>query len=90
MKRHGEHTLYYTVYTLPSHNSSWSSECEKIIYMPVCIVVLEVTSACIHRSFHFPGVQLLQMIQSLELTELLLAPRAKISLTHRFSVSQHK
>ncbi|CAI8009280.1 hypothetical protein GBAR_LOCUS6262, partial [Geodia barretti] len=34
-----EHTWYCT---LPSHISSWSSECENIIYMPVCIVVLEV------------------------------------------------
>ena len=77
----GEHTWYCT---LPSHISSWSSD------MPVCIVVLEVTSACIHCSFHFPGLQLLQKIHSLELTELLLAPRAKISLMYRFSVSQHK
>ena len=50
----GEHTLYYIYCTLPSHISSWSSECEKIIYiMPVCIVALEVTSACIYTSF-FP------------------------------------
>ncbi|CAI8050272.1 hypothetical protein GBAR_LOCUS27626 [Geodia barretti] len=48
--------------------------------MPVCIVVLEVTSVCIHRSFHFPELQLLQMIHSLELAELLLAPRAKYHL----------
>ena len=73
----GERTLYCT---LPFHISS---ECEKIIYMPVCIVI---GGACIHRSFH-PG---LQLTHSLELTELLLAPRAKTSLMYRVCVSQHK
>ena len=32
---HGECTWYCI---LPSHVTSWSSECEKIIYMAVCIV----------------------------------------------------
>ncbi|CAI8051020.1 hypothetical protein GBAR_LOCUS27975, partial [Geodia barretti] len=76
-----EHTWYCT---LPSHISSWSSEWENIIYMHSGI-----GGACIHLSSHFPGLQLLQMIHSLELTELsfclLLEQRYHLCIIHRFS-----